>query len=264
MKASIITVCLNSAKTIEDAIQSVLGQSYLDIEYIVIDGGSTDGTLEILEKYNGRIHKCISEPDKGIYDAMNKGIKLSTGDVIAILNSDDIYAKDDVVSEMVEFIQANDLDAAYADLAYISCENPHKVVRLWRPGQYKRGAFYSGWAVPHPTFFCRRKIYKRFGLFNDGFQTAADFELLLRFIEKHRIKVGYLPQIIVKMRTGGKANILRGMIRGNWEIIKSFRRNGLQLSPWFFVRKPITKILQLFIKPDRLKNSEVASNSRFR
>jgi glycosyltransferase involved in cell wall biosynthesis len=255
MKISIITVCLNSAETIEDTIKSILSQDYKDIEYIVVDGGSTDGTLEIIEKYNGQIHKCISEPDKGIYDAMNKGIKLSTGEIIATLNSDDVYADENVVSKMEEFIQANDLDAAYAGLVYVSRKNPSRVVRVWMPGQYRRGAFSNGWVVPHPTFFCRKKIYEQFGCFNDKLHTAADFELLLRFIEAHRIKVGYLPKVIVKMRTGGKANVLRGMIRGNGEIIKSFRLNGLRLSPWFFIRKPIVKISQLFVKLDRLSNT---------
>jgi glycosyltransferase involved in cell wall biosynthesis len=252
MKTSIITVCLNSDETIEDTIKSILIQDYQDIEHIVVDGGSTDGTLEILEKYSSHIQKCISEPDNGIYDAMNKGIKLSTGEIIVTLNSDDVYADENVVSKMVEFIRDNNLDAAYADLVYVSCKNSSKVIRLWRPGQYRRGAFSNGWVVPHPTFFCRKQVFEKYGYFNSDFRIAADFELMLRFIEAKRIKIGYLPKVIVKMRTGGKANVLRGMIRGNWEIIKSFRLNGLRLSPWFFVRKPIAKISQLFIKPERL------------
>jgi hypothetical protein len=126
---------------------------------------------------------------------------------------------------------------------------------LWRPGQYRRGAFSNGWVVPHPTLFCRKQVFEKYGYFNSDFRIAADFELMLRFIEAHRIKVGYLPKVIVKMRTGGKANVLRGMIRGNGEIIKSFRLNGLRLSPWFFIRKPIVKISQLFVKLDRLSNT---------
>ena len=257
MKISIITVCFNSVETIEDTIKSVLSQDYKDIEYIVVDGDSTDATLEILTKYEGRISTCISEPDTGIYEAMNKGIKLSTGDIIATLNADDFYADETVVSNMVGFLQSNGLDAAYGDLAYIASDNSSHVGRFWKAGVYKRGAFSHGWVIPHPTFFCRKQVFEKYGYFNEKFQVAADFELLLRFIEKHQINVGYLPKVIVKMRTGGKANILRGIIRGNWEIISSFRLNNLRLSPWFFVLKPATKISQLFTRPSKLNNENI-------
>jgi len=249
MKLSIITVCYNSAETIENTMRSVLSQDYKNIEHIIVDGGSTDGTLDILTKYQGRISTCISEPDNGVYDAMNKGIKLSSGDVIATLNSDDVYADQTIVSQMVGFMQSNGLDAAYGDLVYVNQNNTDHVTRFWKPGEYKRGAFCYGWVLPHPTFFCRKEIFEKYGYFNEKFQIAADFELMLRFIEKHRIKVGYLSNIIVKMRAGGKANVLRGIIRGNWEIMSSFRRNNLRLSPWFFVHKPVMKISQLFRKP---------------
>ena len=246
MKVSIITVCFNSAGTIEDTIKSILSQDYKDIEYIVVDGGSTDGTLDIISRYKNKIATVISEPDKGIYNAMNKGLRLSTGDIVATLNGDDIYAEQATVSRMVEFIGSKDLDAAYGDLIYVDRRDIGHVKRFWQPGPYKKGAFHHGWVIPHPTFFCRKEIFEKHGYFNDKMQIAADFELMLRFIEKHQITVGYLPKVIVKMRTGGKANVLRGMIQGNKEIIKSFRLNGLRLSPWFFVHKPITKISQLF------------------
>ena len=244
LPVSIITVCLNSAATIEDTIESVLSQDYSDIEYIVIDGGSADGTLDILEKYRGRISKCLSEPDRGIYDAMNKGITLSTGDVIATLNSDDVYADKSVVGRMVEFIQSSGLDAGYGDLVYVDRQLKH-IVRSWKPGPYKQGAFRCGWVMPHPAFFCRKEVFSKYGCFSDKFRVAADFELMLRFVEKYHITVGYLPEVIVKMRTGGKANTLRGMLRGNCEVIKSFRMNGLSISPWFFVLKPLAKVSQL-------------------
>lgn len=250
MKVSIITVCFNSAETIEDTIKSVLSQDYKDIEYIVVDGGSTDATLEILTKYQSQISKCISEPDDGIYGAMNKGIRLSTGDIVATLNGDDVYADESIVGQMVGFVQNNGLDAMYGDLVYINPNNSNHVTRFWKAGEYKRGAFCHGWVIPHPTFFCRKQVFERYGYFNDKFQVAADFELMLRFIEKHQINVGYLPKVIVKMRTGGKANLLRGMIRGNWEIVRSFRLNNLRLSLWLFVLKPITKMSQLFRRPN--------------
>jgi len=249
MKLSIITVCFNSADTIEDAIRSILSQDYENIEYIVVDGGSSDGTLDILTKYQSRISTCIFEPDSGVYEAMNKGIKLSSGDIIAVLNSDDMYANRSVVREMVEFIENHNLDAAYGDLVYVDKGDLEKVTRVWRPGEYKKGAFRYGWVIPHPTFFCREQVFEKYGYFNENFRIAADFELMLRFIEKHQINVGYLPKVIVKMRIGGNANVLRGIIRGNQEIIRSFRLNNLRLSPWFFLLKPITKISQLFKRP---------------
>ena len=249
MKVSIITVCLNSAETIEDTLRSVLSQDYKDIEHIVVDGGSKDDTLGIINRYKNNIVKVISEPDTAIYEAMNKGIKLSDGNIIAILNSDDMYTDHTIVGQMVEFMQRNGLDAAYGDLIYVDRNNTNHIRRFWKAGEYKRKAFCYGWALPHPTFFCHKEIFERLGYFKDNFQIAADFELMIRFIEKHRISIGYLPKVIVKMRTAGKANVLRGMIRGNWEIIRSFRLNDLSLSPWFFVRKPITKISQLFRTP---------------
>jgi glycosyltransferase len=248
LKVSIITVVFNSVETIEDCIRSVRTQTYPDIEHIIIDGGSTDGTIEIIQKYKDRISKFLSEPDNGVYDAMNKGIKLSTGDLITTLNSDDIYADLRIVTRMAEFISSQNLDAAYGDLVYIDRLDTNKVVRYWQSGEYKRGAFSHGWVPPHPTFFCRKEFFEKFGCFNDKFQIAADFELMLRFIEKHKIKVGYLPKCIVKMRTGGKANVLKGRLRGNIEIINSFRLNGLCISPWFFVRKPVDKMCQLIKK----------------
>ena len=257
MKTSIITVCLNSAETIEDTIKSVLSQGYKNIEYIIIDGGSTDGTINIINKYKKQITEIVSEADESIYHAMNKGIRLSTGDIIATLNSDDLYADETIVSRMVELIQENGLDAAYGDLAYIASDNSGHVRRFWKAGMYKRGAFSHGWVIPHPTFFCRKQVFEKYGYFNEKFQVAADFELLLRFIEKHQIKVGYLPKVIVKMRAGGEANVLRGIIRGNWEIIRSFRLNNLRLSPWFFILKPATKISQLFTRQGKFNNKDI-------
>ena len=256
-KVSIITVTYNSRKTIEDSILSVLSQDYGNIEYIVVDGQSNDGTTAIIKQHLSKIAVYLSEPDNGIYDAMNKGLELATGDIIATLNSDDVYASQTIVSRMVEFMQKNVLEAAYGDLDYIASDNSGNVKRFWKAGEYKKGAFYHGWVIPHPTFFCRKQVFEKYGYFNDTFQVAADFELLLRFIERHQIKVGYLPKVIVKMRTRGKANVLRGIIRGNCEIIRSFRLNGLRLSPWFFIVKPITKISQLFTRPSKADNKNI-------
>jgi len=251
MIVSIITVCLNSVETIEDTIKSVLGQDYREIEYIIVDGNSTDGTLDIINKYREEIDKIISEPDHGIYEAMNKGIKFSTGEVIAILNSDDIYADHSIVGRVVEFLQSNCFDAVYGDLIYVDCHKSNRIKRYWRAGPYRKNTFRYGWALPHPTFFCRKEIFDTFGSFDAKLQIAGDFELMLRFIENHHIKVGYFPEVIAVMRGGGKANILRGIIQGNMEIISSFRKNDLRISPWFFILKPIVRISQLFRRPSK-------------
>lgn len=248
MKLSIITVCFNSQDTIEDTIQSVLSQTYHDIEYIIIDGNSTDRTLEKIEAYKDKISKVISEPDNGIYDAMNKGIRLATGDVIAVLNSDDVYLNQTVAVNMINLITKDDLDAAYADLVYVDKGETNNIIRVWKAGNYKRGSFCYGWVPPHPTFFCRKNVFEKYGYFNSDFKIAADFELLLRFIEKNQIKVGYFPDVIVKMRTQGKSNVLRGILRGNQEILKSFGLNDLKYSPLFFFYKPVIKIFQFFKK----------------
>lgn len=250
MKVSIITVCHNSATTIEDTIQSIIAQDYPDIEYIVIDGNSSDNTTNILNEYKGRIAKLVSEPDNGIYNAMNKGINLSTGDIIGFLNSDDIYSDDNIISRIASTVKQGNYEAVYGDLVYVDSRNTSKIIRYWKAGKYREGIFRSGWAIPHPTFFCRRNLFEKYGCFNEQFKVAADFELVLRFIEKHRIKVGYIPKILVKMRIGGKANILKGIIHGNREIIRSFRMNNLRISPSFILIKPLTKLSQYFKRPE--------------
>ncbi|MHC4754602.1 MAG: glycosyltransferase family 2 protein [Planctomycetota bacterium] len=251
MKVSIITVCLNSVNTIEDAIKSVFLQDHKDIEYIVVDGRSTDATLDILEKYRRQISRSISEPDNGIYDAMNKGLELATGEVIAFLNADDFYAGIHVLSSVMKEFENIQVDAVYGDLVYVDPNDINNIIRCWKPGEYKKGKFRLGWVPPHPTFFCRREIYLKYGGYLDSFKIAADFELMLRLMEKYNIKTEYLPEVIVKMRTGGKANNIRGIIKGNMEIIKAFRLNQIHLSPLFFFVKPITKLRQLLIKQAR-------------
>jgi len=230
MKVSVITVCLNSKETITQTLKSIQSQDYDDIEHLIIDGVSTDGTIDIIKKHESKSCKLISEPDKGLYDAMNKGISKATGDIIGILNADDFYASFDVVSKIVELMESQKLDAAFGDLVYVDLEDISKEVRFWKASNYMPGAFRMGWVPPHPTFFCRREIYERYGNFREDMKIAADFELLLRFIARHKIKVGYLPHTIVKMRTGGKAYDWKGRICGNIEIFKAFHLNNLKLS----------------------------------
>ena len=176
MKVSIITVCFNSVAMIEDTIRSVREQTYEEVEHIVVDGGSTDGTQEIVSRHNRRIQKFISEPDRGIYDAMNKGLRLARGDVVGFLNADDVYASPTAVGDIVAALQADHTDGAYGDLVYVGRDS-NRVVRYWRAGTYRPRAFYSGWVPPHPTFFCRTALYGELGGFDPAYRIAGDFEL---------------------------------------------------------------------------------------
>ncbi len=246
MKISIITIAFNSEETIEDTIKSVIAQDYDDVEYIIIDGGSTDGTLKIIEKYEDKIAKVVSEPDKGIYDAMNKGVRASTGELIGILNSDDFYASETVLSEIAQAIGDN--DSIYADLVYVDRENTEKVVRYWKAGEYKEDCFFKGWMPPHPTFFLRKRLYDKYGDYNLKLKSAADYELMLRMLHKYRISVAYLPKVITKMRVGGQSNVtLKNRLKANKEDRMAWELNGLEPKFYSLYLKPARKITQ-FLK----------------
>ena len=247
MKISIITVAYNSASTIEDTIKSVTSQDYDNIEYIIIDGGSTDETMSIVERYSDRIEQIVSEKDKGIYDAMNKGVDRATGDVVGILNSDDFYTDNHVLSKVMSKF-TEETDAVYADLVYVDQKNTDKIVRKWISGEYKSGAFKKGWMPPHPTFFVRKKIYEKFGSYRLKLRSASDYEFMLRVVHKHGISLAYLPEIIVKMRAGGESNAsLKNRIRSNKEDRMAWELNDLKPGNLTFIRKPLSKISQ-FIK----------------
>jgi len=247
MKISIITVSYNSASTIGDTINSVLSQNYTDLEYIIIDGGSKDGTIEIVNRYKDKISKIISEPDGGIYDAMNKGIKLSTGEVVGILNSDDFYHHNSVLREVAKCFQ-NNIDACYGDIEYVDRVSVKKVVRLWKAGEYKKKKLLNGWIMPHPAFFVRKKIYDKFGLFNLDFIIAADYELLLRFLQKG-IKVSYIKDILVCMREGGFSGQSFKQRKKGWdELKKAWFVNGFDLPKFFIFRRILYKINQYIFK----------------
>lgn len=203
MKVSIITVVYNNANFIKDAIESVLTQSYENIEYIVIDGASNDGTVEIIKRYGNKITHFLSEKDHGIYDAMNKGLKLASGDIIGILNSDDFYISNNVINMVVEVFLYNNVDSVFADLVYVNPDNLAKVVRYYDSSYFSPSKFSYGWMPAHPTFFVRRDIYEKYGFFKTDYKIAADYELLVRFLGKHRISYFYLQIPLVKMRIGG-------------------------------------------------------------
>lgn len=249
MKVSIITITYNSSATIRDTIESVLNQTYSDIEYIIVDGLSRDNTLNIVSEYNSRIAKVVSEKDHGLYDALNKGIKLCTGDIVGLIHSDDFYTSNDVIEKLVNKIKSENADAVYADLYYVDKDDTSRIFRKWHSGEYKHGMFYNGWMPPHPTFFVKREYYNRYGLFNTQFKSAADYELMLRFIHKHHLKLAYLPEFIVKMRVGGKSNVsLKNRIRANQEDRKAWVVNGLKPKLHTLYLKPIRKVVQLFRK----------------
>jgi glycosyltransferase len=249
MKTSIITVCFNSVATIEDTIKSVLTQDYKDIEHIVVDGGSTDGTLGILAKYRNRIARCISEPDKGIYDAMNKGYGLATGEIIGFLNSGDFYAGENVIRRMVEVIQATKADCCYGNLEYVDRNNINKTIRKWKSRPYYDGLFEKGWHPPHPTFFVKKSIFDKYGGFDLVFDIGADYELMLRFLKRYGITSCYIPEVLVKMRTGGKSNKnLWQIVKANIECFHAWKKNGLKISPFIILKKPVSKLVQYIAK----------------
>ena len=248
-KVSIITVCYNSAKTIEDTLKSVSTQTYPNIEYIIVDGLSTDNTLDIVNNYKSKIAQVVSEKDNGLYDAINKGIELATGSIVNILNSDDLYQDEHVITDIVDRFEKDQLDACYADLVYVAQHDTSKVVRHWKSGSYSEGLFFKGWMPPHPTFFVKKDIYKQYGLFDLSLNSAADYEIMLRFIHKHKITLGYLPRVTVRMRMGGLSNAsLMNRLKANNEDRKAWKINGLKPKFYTLLFKPISKIGQFLKK----------------
>jgi glycosyltransferase involved in cell wall biosynthesis len=243
-KVSIITVVYNNRAFVQEAIRSVLSQTYKNVEYIVIDGGSTDGTVECIKEHAAGITYFISEKDKGIYDAMNKGIRLATGEIVGILNSDDVYAHDRVLEMVVDVMKNAEIDACYGDLVYVN-KDMSRAVRLWRSCSYRKGLFSRGWTPPHPAFFVRRPVYEKYGVFDLNYVLAADFELLFRFLEKHQVCSVYVPGVFVKMRLGGATNKdIKNIVRQNREILHVLHSAGADASPVFFVSKIFEKVSQ--------------------
>jgi glycosyltransferase involved in cell wall biosynthesis len=245
LKISVITVTYNSSSTIEDTVRSVVEQDYPDVEYIIVDGLSKDNTLEIVNKYKERIPKVISEKDDGIYFALNKGLQLATGDVIAILHSDDFFIDNKVLGKVAKAFQDISVDAVYGDLYYVDKDNTDKIVRKWKSGRYRHGMFLNGWMPPHPAFFAKRSCYEKFGVFNTQLRSAADYEIMLRFIHKHKIKLAYLPEFLVKMRTGGQSNAsVKNRLKANNEDRMAWKLNELRPRIYTLTFKPLRKIFQ--------------------
>jgi glycosyltransferase involved in cell wall biosynthesis len=245
LKISLITVAYNAEKTIERSIISVLGQKFNNVQYILIDGGSTDDTKNIIERYRDKISIVVSEPDNGIYDAMNKGIALADGDIIGTINADDFLADDSVLTDVAEAFARQGTDILYGDLDFINPDE--KIVRKWRSGKYRRGMFNRGWMPPHPTFYCRKSLFDTHGAYSLEYGSAADYELMLRFIHAHKANVFYLNRIMVKMYAGGVSNKNIGnRVKALLYDLKAMRNNDILFPYITIIFKPLRKIMQFF------------------
>ncbi len=243
LKISIITVVFNARDTLQRCIESVISQNYTNTEYIVIDGGSTDGSLDLIEKYRANIRVLVSEPDNGIYDAMNKGIKLATGSVIGMVNADDFFVNNSVVSDMAEMFITTCSDIVYADLDFV--DGNDKVVRKWRSGNYSPLQFNLGWMPPHLTFYCKKELFFKYGMYSLNYGTAADYELMLRFMHLNKIKAVYLRKIIINMKVGGVSNkSYFNRVKGLYFDLQAMRNNGILLPIITILLKPLRKIGQ--------------------
>lgn len=247
MKVSLITVCRNAATVIGGSLDSVFAQSHPDIEVIVIDGASTDGTQDVLANYRDRIVTYVSEPDKGIYDAMNKGLARATGDIIGFVNAGDHLMTSQVIAQVVETFQRTGADLVYGDIIMVDEHDITKVKRTWRNGPYERNAFRKGWMPPHVATFISRSAYDRFGHFRKDLRIAADYEILHRFMYKERLPAVHLPEVLVRFRLGGMSNgSLCHVLKANTEVRRSWRLNGSMAPPLLVTRKLLSKVLQFF------------------
>jgi len=251
MKVSIITVTYNSALTLRDTIESVKNQSYPNIEHIIIDGVSKDDTVQIARSY-GHL-KVISEPDKGLFDAMNKGILLATGEVIGVLNSDDFFTHNNCVSIIVDELKKSGADAVHGDVGFVNPDNLTKMVRHFSSKNFKLKKFTKGYTPPHPSFYAKKECYDKYGLFNADYRIAADYELMMRFMFTHKISTHYIDEILVYMRTGGISNkSLKNRYNLNKEIIRACKDNGVKTNMVSILSKYFIKMFE-YIEP-ALKN----------
>jgi len=248
LKISIITVVWNNAKTIKDAIDSVLSQTYENIEYIIIDGASTDGTVEIVQNYGDKISKFISEKDKGLYDAMNKGIAQATGDIVGILNSDDFYIDEFVCERVIKEFEEKGVDSVYADLVFVKPENLEKTVRYYDSSHFTPEKFAYGWMPAHPTFFVKKEVYNRYGVFRTDLKIGADFDILVRFLYTHKISYSYIQEILVKMRVGGVSTSFSSIWVNTLEQLQVCRDNKIDTNIFKILMKYPTKLLGLIKK----------------
>ena len=231
---TIVTPSRNQAEYLPQTIGSVLGQDYPGVDFFVVDGGSTDGTADIINSMacKGKVAKWVSEPDRGVYDAMNKGIALATGDVIGFLNADDVFYDSSVVGNIARNMEQIGVDACYSDLVYVGRSDTNKIMRYWRSTEYDRGMLASGWIPAHPTFYARKALYEKYGMYDLNYSLAADYELMVRFLERHGVIAKYIPTISVKMRVGGITNTsILNKFKQNVEIFRAWRKHGIRINP---------------------------------
>jgi glycosyltransferase involved in cell wall biosynthesis len=237
--------------TIEDTLSSVAAQNNAEFEHVIVDGASSDATLKTVREFTPKVARLISEPDRGLYDAMNKGMAAATGDIIGYLNSDDVYADSDVLQKVARVFADGSVDACYGDLVYVQQDDMSRVVRYWRSRPYLPGLIERGWMPAHPTFFVRRSILQELGGFNIRYRYHADFDLMVRLFLRKKIRSVYIPEILVRMRTGGRTNqSVRNIIRGNLESLDSLRSHGVAVTPMFFVGKLLSRVPQFVRRPD--------------
>ncbi len=267
---TVVTPTLNAERKLRHCLESVASQT-VEVEQIIVDGASEDATLSIAAGYS-HIGKIVSEPDCGLYDAMNKGLRMAKGEVIGILNADDAYSSPQTLEKVIEAFEDPNIEACYGDLTYVKNRGGRhrttkaalqsqacfsndlseevEILRFWKAGPFHPRRFYWGWMPPHPTFFARRRAYEAFGLFNLDLGSSADYELMLRFLLKHRLRTAYIPEILVEMETGGISNAsLANRIRANRMDRRAWRVNGLRPFPWTLLMKPLGKVPQFFMKP---------------
>ncbi|MBM4053039.1 MAG: glycosyltransferase [Planctomycetes bacterium] len=246
MTLSVITVCRNAEATIVDTLRSVAEQRLPELEHVVIDGGSTDGTVDVVRRHGARVSTLVSERDGGIYDAMNRGLRRAKGEFVLFLNADDQYADRGCVADLVQAIDNSGADSAYGDIAYVRNDAELTRVRRWKSGPYLRGAFARGWAPPHPTFLARRDRLLEIGGFDLRYRLASDFDLMMRALDGAGMTAAYVPRELVLMRVGGATNAsARNVLRQNLEIIDSLRRAGHPFAgPAMIARKVISRIRQ--------------------
>ena len=247
MKITVITVTYNSAATVVDTLRSVAAQTHADIEHLIIDGGSTDDTLALVQSHGPHVARVVSERDQGIYDAMNKGLALATGEVVGFLNSDDIFADTLVIERVAKAMRVPGVDACYGDLAFVDQDNLSRVIRYWRPGAHLKGACARGWVPPHPTFYARRRAYEQHGGFDLAFPMAGDFEMGLRLLDVAGLNAVYIPALLVRMRTGGASNGgLSSVIRNNRETSRACVKHGFPGGVKFLASRFLYKVPELF------------------
>jgi len=249
MKVTIITAAYNAAKTIDETLDSVARQSYPNIEHIVVNGASTDDTQSIIEQYRDKLAAIVSGPDHGVYDAMNKGLALASGEVVGFLNADDIYADKDVLSRVVGIMEHESLDALFGDVEFFRSEDPTRTVRRYRSARFSPDQIALGWMPAHPALFLRRRVYEHYGVFRTDYRIAGDFEYCARIFHSDTLVYRSLPETLVRMRTGGiSTSGWRNTVLLNREVLRACRENGINTNIIKIFSKYPAKLMEFLVK----------------